>query len=252
MTHDRAIRDHCREIDRCNQRGGRMLSAVDLLEAQTLNLEMAAYLLDRIGRGASFLVGANPGGAGKTTLMGALLNFLPSEVPIVAATQGAVASAGRGNPARACYLCHEIGSGGYFAYLWGQSARDYFALSGSGHILATNLHADTLAQCHAQLCGENRVPESDFRRVDLMLFLSVTGSLLRPKRRIAAVYAAEAGGPHELVFRYTATGWERLGPPPLPSEADCRQFLHRLAASGRQTIREVRRAVLDWRAEAAP
>ena len=44
-----------REIERCNQRGGRMLSIVDLIEAGTLSRELAAYALAAIGRGASFL-----------------------------------------------------------------------------------------------------------------------------------------------------------------------------------------------------
>jgi Flp pilus assembly CpaF family ATPase len=58
---------HCVEIDRCNQRGGRMLSIVDLIDAGTMSPELAAYSLAAIGGGASFMVGALPGGAGKTT-----------------------------------------------------------------------------------------------------------------------------------------------------------------------------------------
>jgi len=247
MTY-RNIQHHCREIDRCNQRGGRMLSIVDLLEAETLNLDMAACLLDGIGRGASFLVGALPGGAGKTTVMGALLNFLPPGVPIVAATERAVASADRDNPDPACYVCHEIGSGGYFAYLWDQAARDYFALTDAGHMLATNLHADTLAQCHDQLCGDNAVPEAHFRRVNFMLFLSVTGSYLHPVRRIAALHASDGDAAHEFVFQDTGDDWERLGPPASPSEAECRNFLQELVRSGRRTISDVRGAVVEWQA----
>ncbi len=56
---------HCRELDRCNQRGGRMLSVLDLLDAHTLDLDLAAYLMARTTRGASFMVGARPGGAGQ-------------------------------------------------------------------------------------------------------------------------------------------------------------------------------------------
>ena len=50
-----------------------MLSVVDLLEAGTLSPAQAAWLLRRILRGSSWLVGAGPGGAGKTTVMSALL-----------------------------------------------------------------------------------------------------------------------------------------------------------------------------------
>jgi type IV secretory pathway ATPase VirB11/archaellum biosynthesis ATPase len=67
-----------REIKALNQRGGRMLSVVDLLDAGTLDLRLAAYLMRVIGGGASILACAGPGGTGKTTLMAALLCFLPS------------------------------------------------------------------------------------------------------------------------------------------------------------------------------
>ena len=74
---DNAITRHCEELDRCNQRGQRMLSIFDLLAAKTLDLDLAAYLMARISLGASFMVGSVPGGAGKTTVMCALLNFIP-------------------------------------------------------------------------------------------------------------------------------------------------------------------------------
>ncbi len=44
---------------------------------------MAAYAMRAMHEGASLLTAAGPGGAGKTTLMAALLNLLPLEVPIV-------------------------------------------------------------------------------------------------------------------------------------------------------------------------
>jgi hypothetical protein len=50
-----AIHQHCAELERCNQRGGRMLSVFDLLKAGTLDLDLAAYFLARISRGASFM-----------------------------------------------------------------------------------------------------------------------------------------------------------------------------------------------------
>ena len=109
-----SIQAHCAELDRCNQRGGRMLSMIDLLEAETLGLDLAAWLMARVAGGASFLVGARPGGAGKTTVMCALLNLAPADRPIVAATPEAV--------------------------------RAYCSFSEKGHMLATNLHADDLEE----------------------------------------------------------------------------------------------------------
>jgi hypothetical protein len=198
-------KEHCYEIERCNQRGGRMLSVVDLIDAGTMNVELAAYLLGAVSSGSSFLAGAVPGGAGKTAVMCALLNFIPPDVRIVAASSGSVvrgASKRQAGPP-ACYLCHEIGAGRYFAYLWGRDARDFFNLTSAGHVVATNLHADTIGQTRDQLCGTNKVPEADFRRVNLMLFLRVVRAGGRIKRRIAAVYHSDGNEPHTFVY-----GWE--------------------------------------------
>jgi ABC-type dipeptide/oligopeptide/nickel transport system ATPase subunit len=65
----------------------------------------------------------------------------------------------RASPRR-CYICHEIGSGPYYAYLWGEELRAYFELPQAGHTLATNLHADTYEEARHQICAENGVPEA--------------------------------------------------------------------------------------------
>jgi hypothetical protein len=134
MAYDDSILRHCQEIERCNQRGGRMLSVVDLIDAGTLTVELAAYCLAAIGQGASFMVGAMPGGAGKTTVMGALLNFVPPGVELAPAdSQESIERALAGNSPRQCFICHEIGPGSYYAYLWGQELREYFSLAQAGH-----------------------------------------------------------------------------------------------------------------------
>ena len=76
---DNIVDRHCRELERCNQRVGRMLSVADLIDADALSLPLAAAVTARIAGGASFMVGANPGGAGKTTVLCALLNFVPPD-----------------------------------------------------------------------------------------------------------------------------------------------------------------------------
>jgi len=247
QSHDEdAVLRHCREIDCCNQRGGRMLSVVDLVEAGTLSPELAAYCLAAIGRGASFMVGALPGGAGKTTVMGALLNFVPADVEVAAATADAVAPAGMADDAdRRCYICHEIGAGPYFAYLWGRPLREYFRLVEAGHILATNLHADTCEQARDQVCGQNSVPEADFQRMNLMLFLSVGRD---GTRRIVRVWESDGQQPHRLIHEAGAEGL--VAPSRLVDDADlaaARQIIERLVASGRRTIEDVRAMIVSAR-----
>lgn len=109
-----------RQIEQLNQRGGRMLSVVDLIQAGTLDVEMAAYAMRALAEGASLLTAARPGGAGKTTLMAALLDLLPPEVPLVSVDHPRVLRDGlEGSTADpACYLVHEIGAGHWYGYLW--------------------------------------------------------------------------------------------------------------------------------------
>ena len=225
-----------------------MLSVVDLIEAGTLDVDLAAYALAAIGGGASFMVGARPGGAGKTTVMGALLNFVPPAVELLAA-DGMTAIRGRpASPATPrCWVCHEIGRGPYYAYLWGAELRAYFELAGAGHMLATNLHADDYAEARQQICGDNDVPETHLQRMNLMLFLSVRRSGLQVRRRIASVWESDGSGPHRPLLGDGAppdglhasalVGPEAMG--------RARRVIDRLLADGARTIEQVRAAVLE-------
>jgi hypothetical protein len=196
-----SINDHCAEIENCNQRGGRMLSIVDLIEAGTMSRELAAYSLAAIGNGASFMVGALPGGAGKTTVMGALLNFVPRDVSLTAADSESTIACGLAERSRRrCYVCHEIGAGHYYAYLWGKALRVYFTLPAAGHMMATNLHADTFEQARRQVCEENGVDALAFRRMNLIYFLALRRSASGVSRQIAAVWESDGKSEHRQVF----------------------------------------------------
>jgi type IV secretory pathway ATPase VirB11/archaellum biosynthesis ATPase len=201
MNMNDAIAKHCGELNRCNQRGGRMLSVFDLLAAKTLDLDLAAYLMARISKGSSFMVGSVPGGAGKTTVMCALLNFVPVDVPLIPATEEAVYKAARAKTLpRGCYVCHEIGSGSYFAYLWAESLREYCGLFEQGHMLATNLHAGNLEQARDQVCGANNVQIDYFNRFDLLIFLRIDDDYFKAHRWIEEVYSSDGSSEHTLVF----------------------------------------------------
>lgn len=241
---DKAIREHCAEIDRCNQRGGRMLSIADLIEAETVSRDMAAYCLAAIGNGASFLVGAVPGGAGKTTVMGAMLNLVPPDVQLaVADGMAGIERGANSSSPRCCYICHEIGSGAYYSYLWGRELRAYFGLPKAGHMLATNLHADTYEQACGQICEDNGVPEASLRQMNLMLFLSVG---LGNRRRIEEVWQSDGQNPHQRVF--PAEPATRAG---LVSPGDIEQgsrTIDQIMAAGARTIEQVRAIVVQSRA----
>ncbi len=231
-----------------------MLSVVDLIEAGTMTPDLAAYTLAAIGSGASFMVGAMPGGAGKTTVMGALLNFVPPGVQLLPAEDLAVIQRGAGSPEpRGCYICHEVGRGPYYAYLWGHELRAYFDLPAAGHMLATNLHADTCDQARAQVCDGNGVDESSFRRMNLLLFLSVRRSGLGVRRQVEEVWESDGESPHRRIF----TAQDKSMPahsagmaPVLASAgkiARARAAIDALVTDGVRAIEQVRSALLaDW------
>lgn len=187
--YEREVFQHCEEIEKCRQRGGRMLSVPDLIEAGTISILQAAFFMKRISQGGSFIVGAKPGGAGKTTVMCALLNFLPLNTGIIHTDNSAVLQ----SPAvkiPTCFLCHEIGAGRYYGYLWGKELKDFFKLKEDGHIIVSNLHADTYEEAKLQICRDNPVPERDFNSIDDLIFLHVESR----RRHISAIHIKTAGG----------------------------------------------------------
>ncbi|MBN1584068.1 MAG: hypothetical protein JXA89_25385 [Anaerolineae bacterium] len=247
---DANVDAHVVEIERCNQRGGRMLSLVDLLNAGSVDLPLAAYLAAAMRSGASLLVGARPGGAGKTAVMCALLNFLPDRTAIQPVADQAALACGLRDPqfGDRCYLAHEIGAGYYYAYVWGKEARAFFQLASNGHIIASNLHADTLQETHDQLVGENGVARAHLDAVRLKIYLRVArGQGWSMRRWVSRVY--ESDGEHDRLL------WERVGDGTFhqaagsaivspEQEAHYAAFLATLEAQDRRTIEQVRRALL--------
>ncbi len=220
-----------------------MLSIVDLIEAGTIDPDWAAYALAVIAAGASFLVGASPGGAGKTTVMGAMLNLVPAGVRLRPADGLAAIERGAQAPRpRCCYVCHEIGRGPYYAYLWGRPLRAFFDLPATGHMLATNLHADTYDQAHRQICRDNAVSEQALRQMKVMFFLSVRRDGGRIDRRIEAVWESDGRDEHRRLFAADApappAGRSALASP--EQIAAARATLERIRARGDRTIEQVR------------
>jgi len=241
---------HVEALNACNQRGGRMLSLIDLLEAGTVDLASAAYLAAALRMGASLLVGALPGGAGKTSVMCALLNFLPDATSIRAVDSMKVLEEGRSRrKGGSCYLAHEVGDGPYYAYVWGTAARAFFRLAREGHQIATNLHADTLEQTQVQLVQQNGVEPDDLLAVHLKLYLRLErGSGWSLKRRVSAIYESD-GTSDRLLWESDADAcFRRLGESALVTEEQERAYgglLDALRRHGIRTLEDVRRALLE-------
>jgi hypothetical protein len=249
---DTPVQAHVEALNRCNQRGGRMLSLIDLIEAETIDRPLGAYLAAAMRSGASLLVGARPGGAGKTTVMAALLNFLPHRTRIRAVDDRAVLAEAEGNEqyGRTCYLAHEISSATYYyAYIWGNEARRFFSLAAQGHTIASNLHADTLEETRDQLCRENGVAEAHLRAVTLKLYMGIARSGSQGIRRwLNRVYESD-GSQNRLLWQNEAgNGFVRSQESRLVSTEQERKyadFLEKLIGQEVRTIEQVRRKLVE-------
>ena len=223
-------------------------SLLDLIELKVFDLELAAWLVSRVARGASFIVGSGPGGVGKTTTMRSLLAFAPADRPFAIALPGKVAQVE--NP-RSCVITDELSDHPPPTYLWGQNLRDFFALSQQGHMLVGNIHADDLEETRAQICIANEVPEDQFRAVNLFAFIRVegvapgTGRINDPvsRRFINEVYFSDGRATHQVVFARDG-GLGAGAPRDLAHEARCRRFIEETLSGTVREINEVRRLFL--------
>jgi hypothetical protein len=223
-------------VNRANQRGGRMLSIVDLLEAGTLSTAQAAWLLARVSEGSSWLVGARPGGAGKTALMAALLAMLPAGQRLRLTLAGGAWR--RARPGETVVSC-ELSPGTYDAYIWGPEVRRLTELGLAGCRIVSNLHADTLEQARELVVGVCGAAEEGFRRFGLFLPLRLVGPRLEAHPVLPEIHWVQNG-------RWRAAEGE---PPRLGSaEQDIAGFLEGCRERGLYSIEKVRAAWLAWRA----
>lgn len=234
-------------IDSLNQRGGRMLSVVDLLEHGNLDLNMAAYLLQRLQRGASLVTAARPGAAGKTAVMGALLALTPPGGTLEVVTSGAVR--GRPDSPRPRWrVCHELGSGRYYGYLWGREVDPYLQRQAEGDYIATNLHADTCEEVAEILSASPlSVRRESWLGIDLLLPLRVVQHGGETRRRVQSLWASDGGDFREL-WRWEPEGdtFQRL--PGAPAEGELafeRECLQGLWTAGKRELSAFRKALLE-------
>jgi len=202
-----AIEEHnLDQIEQLNQRGGRTLSIVDLILDGTLTAEMAALCWMALGNGSSLLTGAVPGGAGKTTLMAALMAFLPPRERIETVADREVldrALAGR-IPLPATLLAHEIGAGSWFGYIWGRDVADFLALPRRGLRVVSCLHADDEPQTARSLRSLG-VAEEDLRHVGLQLFMRIAPGRSSVRRRVSTVHCRLGDALETVCFWSPAT-----------------------------------------------
>lgn len=160
-----------------------------LIERGTLDLRTAAFLSLVVEQRASLIVAAEPHEAGKTTLLTALIDFLPLDTTPVylRGWYERFAFLEQVEPARAYLLCNEISSH-LPTYLWGRGVRRMFDAVAAGYPLATTMHANGASDALDQLTGYPlEVPALHLTRLDLVVTIGVGYASNRLLRRVSRI-----------------------------------------------------------------
>lgn len=169
-----------------------------LIERGSLDLQTAAFLSVSIELRASLIVAAEPHEAGKTTLLTALIDFLPPETTPVylRGWYERFAFLERISPEAGYLLCNEI-SNHLPTYLWGRGVRRMFEAVAGGYPLATTMHASSASEALDQLSAYPlEIPPEHLARIDLVVTIGVgyaNNRLLRRVSRIERIGADDEG-----------------------------------------------------------
>lgn len=183
------------------------LTLADLVANRTLGPGMAALLAAAVAERRSLLVVAIPRNAGKTTLMTAVLEERPDEIPLY--MLGTRHGESLGIPpadAPAGYLTmseiapHPVTD----SYLWGADVQRIFEAAGAdGHAIATALHADGIDSAFGVI-AENGVPDERASLIDIVVYIRLFGPWQEPERRVVeAIHEVDRVRDGEVVARLT-------------------------------------------------
>ncbi|HUZ03153.1 MAG TPA: type II secretion system protein E [Thermomicrobiaceae bacterium] len=244
------------------------LSMVELISRGSLDARTAAFLWLALEQRASLVVAARPPGAGKTTTLTALLDFLPPEVkPIyLRGWYERFDFLEESAPEQSYLLCNEISSH-LPTYLWGRGVRRLFEAVRDGYGMATTVHAGGAAEVisvleayplevpHELVCGIDLVltlgvglgPSGLVHR--LMALELITPGLARPLLETIAARDVLLGPLEAPAGRLIGVLVERFGLAPEQAIAELagrERYLERLRDRGVLAVDAVRRAIGSW------
>ena len=229
------------------------LTLIDLVKNGTMNAEIAATLASITAQQHSFVVVAVPRFAGKSTVTDAMLHCVPTEVPVYrlsgeeAEMDRLKLTAGGG------YLVvGEFSRGPVPGYIWGRPVRKVFETMRTGYSLSTALHAPSLEEAYAAICGANGVPDKDASRLTYAVYIRRMGddeaSFWRRIDQVHEVDGVADGKPQgRMLFRWRETNdsFEQVEEPRLLGVDET--LLHdrayrisELVASGRASVEDIR------------
>jgi hypothetical protein len=185
------------------------LSIVEILQSDTMTPRIAALLWLAMERGASMILAADPPGAGKTTILTALLAFTRPEASVYftrgwGETFRLPPPPKEGDPP--IYLMVNEISDHLPVYSWGPYVQHAFELMAEGYALLSTMHADTVEGVIEQLAEENDVPAANIGHLSFVVPLYVGVREGRRVRRVSEVGVLEPlGGAYD---RHSVVRWD--------------------------------------------
>ncbi|MGI9060831.1 MAG: hypothetical protein ACR2H5_19885 [Ktedonobacteraceae bacterium] len=212
------------------------LSIAQIIALHSTDAETVALTWMMLEHGVSLTV-AGPTeprpGAGKSTVLNALLQFLPANAAL-AYMSGKYETFDftrlpEVDPATTYAVCNEI-SDHQSTYMWGAAARRYLTLPAQGYHIVTSVHADTIDDVLHLYQHDLRLRSEDLRRLGLIVNVGLIGHGKSPVRR------------------WLTTHVVRTQPDPLHPEALTPLLLSRWNAAN-NTFEHASQSVLDELAE---
>jgi hypothetical protein len=248
------------------------LSVFDLISSGTLDYKLASLLWILMEHRSSVLVAAGPAWAGKTTLLNALLDFLPFDLQRIP-LQGYFEDFRFLNytkPEKTYLIAEEISNHGFAEYLWGDKAIKTLNLLPRGYHLGSTMHARNSEEAIYVLHKYLGLPLSALTQLGIIINLRATTGKRdedEPIRRIISVDlilpAQEKLMIQVLAARqFTEEGFSYLGDKDLQrvladkyfigkycitAEMDTRmRFLKHLIRTGKSSRKEIREAITEY------
>jgi hypothetical protein len=170
------------------------LSIVQIMQAGTLPPRLAATFWLGFEHGASFIFAADPPGAGKTTILTALLAFAPAEMrAYFTRGWGETFDLPPPDDDYPTYLMVNEMSDHLPVYSWGPYVARVFELLGEGYSLCTTMHADDVEGVIDQLQNDAGVPSEHLSRLTFVVPLAISRSSEGTRRRISVVELFDSG-----------------------------------------------------------
>jgi hypothetical protein len=167
------------------------MSIVEIMQSGTLPPRLAAAFWLGLERGASIILAAEPPGAGKTTIMTALLALAPPDM-VAYFTRGWGETFELPPPSDAypTYIMVNEMSDHLPVYSWGPYVVRTFELLNDGYSLATTVHAETVEEVLEQLEVDNGVPRVHLANLTFVVPLVIghrDGERLRRVRDVGLI-----------------------------------------------------------------